>query len=189
MPCCWSSVAFFCANALIYTLAHLLNCTLYLLSQSSNMSTQRRSVLKKIMASVAGIAGIGLGAKAMGTAKPEKETNSITYDQDVPLFAGSTKFNGLVFIAGKGAHFDGDIKAHTDHVLKELETELKKAGSSMEKVLKVNVYLNDIADYKAMNEVYKGRFGKNPPVRTTVAVAKGGVPGDSLVEIDCIAYV
>ena len=37
--------------------------------------------------------------------------------------------------------------------------------------------LNDIADYKGMNEVYKGRFGKNPPVRTTVAVAKGGVPG------------
>ena len=56
-------------------------------------------------------------------------------------------------------------------------------------MLKVNVYLNDIADYKAMNEVYKGRFGKNPPVRTTVAVAKGGVPGDSLVEIDCIAYL
>ena len=62
-----------------------------------------------------------------------------------------------------------------------------KAGSSMDKVLKVNVYLNDIADYKGMNEVYKGRFGKKPPVRTTVAVAKGGVPGDSLVEIDCIA--
>ena len=63
------------------------------------------------------------------------------------------------------------------------------AGSSMGKVLKVNVFLNDIADYKGMNEVYKGRFGKNPPVRTTVAVAKGGVPNDSLVEMDCIAYI
>lgn len=151
--------------------------------------TQRRSALKKLLASVAGLAGFGAAAKAMDTASPEKEVNNITYDQEVPLFSGSTKFKGLVFIAGKGAHFDGDIKAHTDHVLKELETELKKAGSSMEKVLKVNVYLNDIADYKAMNEVYKGRFGKKPPVRTTVAVAKGGVPGDSLVEIDCIAYV
>ena len=95
----------------------------------------------------------------------------------------------MVFIAGKGAHFAGDIKSHTDHVLKELEKELLAAGSSMEKVLKVNVYLNDINDYKQMNEVYKGRFGEKPPVRTTVAVAKGGVPGDSLVEIDCIAYV
>lgn len=153
------------------------------------MTTQRRSALKKLMASVAALAGFGMAAKAMDVAKPEKEAGNIVYDQDVPLFSGHTKFNGMVFIAGKGAHFDGDIKAHTDHVLKELEAELKKAGSSMEKVLKVNVYLNDIADYKAMNEVYKGRFGKNPPVRTTVAVAKGGVPGDSLVEIDCIAYL
>lgn len=153
------------------------------------MTTQRRSVLKKLLASVAGIAGFGVAAKAMDVATATKESGNITYDQDVPLFAGHTKFNGMVFIAGKGAHFEGDIKSHTDHVLKEVEAELKKAGSSMEKVLKVNVYLNDIADYKGMNEVYKGRFGKNPPVRTTVAVAKGGVPGDSLVEIDCIAYL
>ena len=153
------------------------------------MKTQRRSVLKKLLASVAGVAGFGVAAKAMdNTSVAEKQVGSITYDQEVPLFSGNTSYNGLVFIAGKGAHFQGDITSHTDHVLKELEEELKKAGSSMEKVLKVNVYLNDIADYKGMNEVYKGRFGKNPPVRTTVAVAKGGVPGDSLVEIDCIAY-
>ena len=153
------------------------------------MKTQRRSVLKKLLASVAGVAGLGVAAKEMdNTSVAEKQVGSITYDQDVPLFSGNTSYNGLVFIAGKGAHFQGDITSHTDHVLKELEEELKKAGSSMEKVLKVNVYLNDIADYKGMNEVYKGRFGKNPPVRTTVAVAKGGVPGDSLVEIDCIAY-
>ena len=81
------------------------------------------------------------------------------------MFSGHTKFGGLVYIAGKGAHFQGDIKSHTDHVLKELEKELAKAGSSMEKVLKVNVYLNDIADYKGMNDVFRGRFGKNPPVR------------------------
>jgi enamine deaminase RidA (YjgF/YER057c/UK114 family) len=56
----------------------------------------------------------------------------------------------------------------------------------MDKVLKVNVYLADLADYKGMNEVYKGRFGPKPPVRTTVATY-GGVPGNSLVEMDCIA--
>jgi enamine deaminase RidA (YjgF/YER057c/UK114 family) len=155
------------------------------------MTTPRRSVLKKLMASVAGLTGFGMAAKAMDTAgsTAEKEAGNVTYDQDVPLFSGHTKFNGLVYIAGKGAHVAPfEIKAHTEIVLKELEKELIKAGSSMEKVLKVNVYLNDIADYKGMNEVYKGRFGKNPPVRTTVAVAKGGVPGDSLVEMDCIAY-
>ena len=153
------------------------------------MQTQRRSVLKKIFASIAGITGIGLSAKAMDKNDNQKESQSIVYDQEVPLFSGATKFGGMVFIAGKGAHFVGDIKSHTDHVLKELEAELVKAGSSMEKVLKVNVYLDDIKDYKGMNEVFKGRFGKNPPVRTTVAVAKGGVPGDSLVEMDCIAVL
>ena len=151
------------------------------------MRTERRSFIAKMAASVAGLMGFSLVAKAAEPGRPEKQTFNVVNDQDIPLFAGSTKYGGLVFIAGKGAHFAGDIKSHTDHVLKELEAELIKAGSSMEKVLKVNVYLNDIADYKGMNEVYKGRFGKNPPVRTTVAVAKGGVPGDSLVEIDCIA--
>jgi len=153
------------------------------------MQTQRRSVLKKLVASFVGVMGIGLAAKAKTNqdAKNEKEVFNVVTDQEIPLFSGSTKYGGLVFIAGKGAHFEGDIKSHTDHVLKELEEELKKAGSSMEKVLKVTVFLNDINDYQGMNEVYKGRFGKNPPVRTTVAVAKGGVPGNSLVEMDCIA--
>lgn len=157
------------------------------------MQTQRRSVLKKLFASIAGVAGFGAAAKAIDTnnsVTEGKEAGSIVYDQEVPLFSGHTKHNGLVYIAGKGAHVAPfEIKAHTEIVLKELEAELKKAGSSMDKVLKVNVYLNDIADYKGMNEVYKGRFGKNPPVRSTVAVAKGGVPGDSLVEMDCIAML
>ena len=151
------------------------------------MQTERRSVLKKVFASLMGLAGFGMAVKAKTRSESQKEVFNVVYDQDVPLFSGSTRYGGLVFIAGKGAHFEGDIKAHTDHVLKELETELKKAGSSMEKVLKVTVFLDDINDYKAMNEVYQGRFGKNPPVRTTVAVAKGGVPGNSLVEMDCIA--
>ena len=152
------------------------------------MQTHRRSALKKLLASIAGITGIGLAAKATDDTASEKEASNIVYHEDVPLFAGHTKLRKLVFIAGKGAHFQGDIKAHTDHVLKELEKELISAGSSMKKVLKVTVYLNDIADYQAMNEVYKGRFGDKPPVRSTIAVAKGGVPGDSLVEMDCIAY-
>jgi 2-iminobutanoate/2-iminopropanoate deaminase len=95
----------------------------------------------------------------------------------------------LVFIAGQGAHYQGDIKAHTETVLQSLEKELVKAGSSMNNVLKVSVFLNDIADYDGMNSVYRGRFGSKPPVRTTVAVAKGGVPGNSLVEMDCIAFI
>lgn len=157
------------------------------------MKTERRSVLRKLFTSAAAFMGLGLAAKAgTNTTEPtlEKEAGNITDFQETPLFAGHTKLGNMVFIAGKGAHTEPfEIKAHTEIVLKELEAELIKAGSSMEKVLKVSVFLNDIADYKAMNEVYKGRFGKKPPVRTTVAVAKGGVPGDSLVEMDCIAYI
>jgi 2-iminobutanoate/2-iminopropanoate deaminase len=152
------------------------------------MKENRRPLLKKLIGSFAAITGMAFSAKATEI-NVEKDAFNVEKMQDIPLFSGATKYKGMVFIAGKGAHFDGDIKAHTDHVLKELEKELKNAGSSMEKVLKVTVYLNDIADYKAMNEVYKGRFGKKPPVRSTIAVAKGGVPGDSLVEMDCIAYV
>jgi len=160
------------------------------------MEKQRRNVLKRILLSLTGAAGFGLMAKAGGTATPkegqttiaEKEVFNVVEDQQVPLFSGATKFNGMIFIAGKGAHVEPfEIKAHTEIVLKELEKELIAAGSSMEKVLKVTVFLNDIADYAGMNEVYKGRFGSKPPVRTTIAVAKGGVPGNSLVEMDCIA--
>jgi 2-iminobutanoate/2-iminopropanoate deaminase len=154
------------------------------------MKTERRSVIKKMFASVVGLTGLGIAANAKSTTAPEKEAGNITTMQDVPLFSGNTKFGNLLFVSGKGAHVAPfEIKAHTEIVLQELEKELKAAGSSMEKVLKVNVYLNDIADYKGMNEVFKGRFGSKPPVRTTVAVAKGGVPGDSLVEMDCIAYI
>lgn len=150
-------------------------------------------MLKKLLASVIGFAGVGTAANAKPndtSSAPEKEVFDVHTDQEIPLFSTATTFNGLVFIAGVGAHVAPfEIKAHTEIVLKGLDKALKEAGSSMEKVLKVTVFLNDIADYKGMNEVYRGRFGKKPPVRTTVAVAKGGVPGDSLVEMDCIAYV
>lgn len=151
------------------------------------MQNQRRSVLKKMAATLAGITGINAIAKAAAPALPDATPQGeIVYDQDVPLFSSYRIHGNTVYVAGIGAHFDGDIKAHTDHVLKEMEKVLIKAGSSMSKVLKVSVFLHDLNDYKAMNEVYKGRFGNTPPVRTTVAVY-GGVPGDSLVEMDCIA--
>ena len=104
-----------------------------------------------------------------------------------PLFSPVVTYGNLVFVAGKGAHFEGDIKAHTEHVLKTIEEELVRVGSSMNKVLKCNVYLHDLNDYNGMNEVFRGRFGPEPPVRTTIA-AYGGIPGNSLVEIDVIAF-
>ena len=130
------------------------------------------------------------GAQEKADGKPVKKVHwkDGKKPEKPPLFSGVVSYGNLLFVSGVGAHFPGDIKAHTDHVLKELQQRLESAGSSMEKVLKVNVYLNDLKDYKAMNEVFLGRFGSEPGVRTTVACA-GGIPGDSLVEIDCIAYI
>jgi enamine deaminase RidA (YjgF/YER057c/UK114 family) len=148
------------------------------------MEKNRRTLLKTAVgaAAAAGAAEAQTGpAKKVHYAGGKKPAKT-------PLFSGAVSYGNLLFIAGKGAHFEGDIKAHTKHVLDEVEKELVNAGSSMQKVLKVNVYLNDIKDYAGMNEVYQGRFGDNPPVRTTVA-PMGGVPGNSLVEIDCIAYL
>jgi len=136
-------------------------------------------------------AGVAATTAAVATAQtgPQKKVHRKgAKPKSVPLFNGAVSYGNLLFIAGKGAHFEGDIKAHTDHVLKEIEKELVNAGSSMDKVLKCNVYLNDLKDYTAMNEVFKGRFGEEPPVRTTIAAA-GGIPGNSLVEIDVIAYI
>lgn len=151
------------------------------------MKTTRRSYIKKMGIAIAGLFGI-TSAKAATPSSDVKVSNNIVTDQDIPLFSGAVRHGNTLYIAGKGAHFEGDIKDHTDHVLKELQKELERNGSSMEQVLKVNVYLADLADYKGMNEVFRGRFGSNPPVRTTVATY-GGVPGNSLVEMDCIAAV
>ena len=153
------------------------------------MTTQRRSVIKKLLGTVAAITTLGFTGNARSLLE-EETTGEITDLQDQPLYSSFVRHGNVIYLSGIGAHVAPfEIKAHTEIVLKEMEKTLIKAGSSMKKVLKVSVFLDDIADYKAMNEVYKGRFGKKPPVRTTVAVAKGGVPGDSLVEMDCIAYI
>jgi enamine deaminase RidA (YjgF/YER057c/UK114 family) len=148
----------------------------------------RRKFLKAGVAGAAGVAAAAVPAKA-ATEKPTKQViwNNGKKPEKQALFSPVVTFGDLVFISGIGAHFEGDIKSHTEHVLKEIDAKLKQAGSSMEKVLKVNVYLNDLKDYAGMNEVFLGKFGPEPGVRTTIA-AGGGIPGNSLVEIDCIAY-
>lgn len=129
--------------------------------------------------------------RAPASSPPNSPTSApaaVTTSAAPVLFNSIVTFGNLVFLAGIGAHFPGTIEEHTKYVLEQLEQNLILAGSSMEKVLKVNVYLSDLANYAKMNSVYAGRWGNIPPVRTTVAVV-AGVPGDSLVEIDCIASI
>jgi 2-iminobutanoate/2-iminopropanoate deaminase len=161
------------------------------------MGTQsRRSLLKnatKAAAIATGGTMLGAAAEAKKSGSLEKKAYSCKPNEDnaaaaPPLFSSAVSYGNLLFLAGVGAHFEGTIEEHTKHVLDELEKNLICAGSSMDKVLKVNVYLNDIKDWARMNTAYAGRWGKVPPVRTTVAPA-GGIPGNSLVEIDLIAYI
>jgi 2-iminobutanoate/2-iminopropanoate deaminase len=148
----------------------------------------RRSIFQTAFAIVGGaLAGVVRVAQAgaQEPPAPPADASKAKTQNPAPLFAGSVTHGGLVFVAGKGEHGPGDIKVHTESVINQIQAELEKAGSSMDKVLKVNVYLKDIRDYDAMNEVYRGRFTR-PPVRTTVA-CPSGIPGKSLVEMDCIA--
>ena len=142
----------------------------------------RRKMLRTGLAAVA-----ATGAAKAQTGPVKKVHYRGEKPKNTPLFSGAVSYGNLLFIAGIGAHFEGDIKAHTKKVLDDIQAALENAGSSMDKVLKCNVYLADLKDYAAMNEVFRGRFGDEPPVRTTIAAA--GVPGNSLVEIDVIAYI
>jgi 2-iminobutanoate/2-iminopropanoate deaminase len=143
---------------------------------------------------VAAAVALPAAAQAQTSAAPVKKVHyaggrpPATPPATPPLFNTVVSYGNLVFVSGIGAHFEGDIKAHTKRVLDDLQKALEQAGSTMEKVLKVNVYLNDLKDYDGMNEVFRGRFGAEPGVRTTIAAA-GGIPGGSLVEIDCIACI
>ena len=156
--------------------------------------TNRRTFLTGApVAAAAAAAAVAVPTTVQAQGTPDKPVKKVHWQggkkpEKTPLFSGIVQHGSLIFIAGIGAHFEGDIKAHTKHVLDEIQKRLESVGSSMEKVLKVNVYLNDLKDYAAMNEVFLGRFGKEPGVRTTIAAA-GGIPGNSLVEIDCIACV
>jgi 2-iminobutanoate/2-iminopropanoate deaminase len=104
-----------------------------------------------------------------------------------PLYSEIISYGDLVFVSGHGTNKVGGIREQTEFVLTEIDVCLKAAGSSMKNALKCNVYLAKLDDYKAMNDAYLGKFGAEPPVRTTVAVA--GIPLEgALVEIEVIAH-
>jgi 2-iminobutanoate/2-iminopropanoate deaminase len=96
----------------------------------------------------------------------------------------------FVFVAGQdgrdpstGVRSEG-IQAQTEQALNNISAILREAGSSLEKVVKVSVFLNDLKDFDEMNKVYITFFPKDPPVRTTVQTP---FRGDMLIEIDVIA--
>ena len=102
--------------------------------------------------------------------------------------------NGMVFTAGQiplipGTKnlVEGGIREQTQRVLESVKAILEASGSSLDKVVKTTVFLKDMNDFAAMNEVYATFFTANPPARSTVQVAK--LPMDVLVEIETIALI
>jgi 2-iminobutanoate/2-iminopropanoate deaminase len=104
-------------------------------------------------------------------------------------FTPVISLGNLLFVSGIGCRIQGTIEEETKWVLDELEKNLVAAGSSLEKVLKVNVFMEDIKEFDRMNAIYKTRkWGTVFPARNTVQPA--ALPaGDHGLAIDCIAYV
>jgi 2-iminobutanoate/2-iminopropanoate deaminase len=112
--------------------------------------------------------------------------------QAIGPYSQAIRANGFVFVSGQVAidpanqHvIDGDVAAQTDRVIKNLSAILTAAGSGLKKVVRTTVFLKNIGDFAAMNEVYGRFFNVAPPARSTVEVAR--LPKDVLVEIDVIA--
>ena len=104
-------------------------------------------------------------------------------------FTSVVSYGNLLFVSGIGCRVPGTIEENTKWVLDELEKNLTAAGSSLEKVLKVNIFMEDIKQFDRMNAVYKTRkWGTVFPARNTTQPA--ALPaGDYGLAIDCVAYV
>jgi 2-iminobutanoate/2-iminopropanoate deaminase len=112
--------------------------------------------------------------------------------QAIGPYSQAIRANGFVFVSGQipldpatGKIVGADVAAQTAQALANLEAILKAAGSGLDKVVRTTVYLKDMAEFAAMNEVYARSFAQDAPARATVEVSR--LPKDVRVEIDAIA--
>ena len=112
--------------------------------------------------------------------------------QAIGPYSQAVKANGLVFVSGQipidpmtGQFVAGGIAEQTEQVLKNLAELLQAAGSGLDQVLKTTVFLADMEEFAAMNEIYGRFFTEEPPARATVQAAR--LPRDARVEIEAIA--
>ncbi len=108
-------------------------------------------------------------------------------------YSQAIKMGNLVFLSGQipiipatGEIVRGDIKVQTRQVLENLKHVLEAAGSSLDKVVKTTIFMKDLNDYTAVNDVYKEFFSNKPPARAAVQAAR--LPKDAGVEIEAIAF-
>jgi 2-iminobutanoate/2-iminopropanoate deaminase len=107
-------------------------------------------------------------------------------------YSQAIKANGFLFLSGQvaldpktGELTGNDIRQQTERVLENIKAIVEAAGSNLHHVVKTTVFLKDMSDFPAMNEVYGRYFSAAPPARSTVQVA--GLPKEALVEIELVA--
>ncbi len=144
--------------------------------------------------------GVGIAATAFGasTSAPQDQSPVQKLDYNGRPASGKQMItslivhNGLIYISGQGANDAGavhqnDVETHARKVMDNVKTLVEAGGGTMDSILQLTVYLAKLEDYDGMNKVFRTYFPNGGPARTTVSVA--GVPGQSLLEINCIAAV
>lgn len=166
-----------------------------------NFASSRRMFALRFASvlSALGVSAAVAPTRVMASGSPPQDTNGIRKlnSEGKP---GSEKdvimpvviHNGLIYVSGQGAHDTRDqkewtIESHTTNVMDKIKKHVEIGGGTMDTVLQANVFLTKIENWDGMHKVFATYFPHGGPARTTVAVA--ALPGDSLVEINCIAAV
>jgi 2-iminobutanoate/2-iminopropanoate deaminase len=170
-------------------------------SESMNFASSRRMFALRFASvlSALGVSAAVAPTRAMASGSPPQDASGIRKlnSEGKP---GSEKdvimpvviHNGLIYVSGQGAHDTRDqkewtIESHTTNVMDKIKKHVEIGGGTMDTVLQANVFLTKIENWDGMHKVFGTYFPHGGPARTTVAVA--ALPGDSLVEINCIAAV
>jgi 2-iminobutanoate/2-iminopropanoate deaminase len=151
------------------------------------------------MLSALGVSSVMLSGSGLAQSAGPKGTNAIRKlnDEGKPasekeVIMPIVEYNGLLYISGQGAHDTRDskewtIESHTTNVMDKIKKLVEAGGGSMDSVLQANVFLVNIEHWDGMHKIFATYFPHGGPARTTVAVA--ALPGNSLLEINCIATV
>jgi 2-iminobutanoate/2-iminopropanoate deaminase len=162
----------------------------------NSISQSRRSFALRVGSL---LAGLGLTRNVLAAETPQSSNNGVQkldYDgkpaNGKQMITSLIVHSGLIYISGQGANDAGavqgaDIGTHTKKVMDNVKKLVEAGGGTMDSILQLTVYLGNLDYYDGMNKVFKDYFPNGGPARTTVAVA--GVPGHSLLEINCIAAV
>ena len=151
--------------------------------------------MKKLNGMAAGmLALLGVAVSSVTHAAGPEYLSNPAYEGRKMPFSEAVKLDGLLFLSGQLGIVPGTMKlaeggiaAETRQTLENIKTTLERHGSSMSQVIKCTVFLADIKEWAAMNEVYIGFFSENPPARSALGVS--GLALDARTEIECIAAV